>query len=157
MARLRGRALRGERCIGAIPYGHWLTTTFTVGLRQNGLIAPMLLDGPMDGAAFLDYVEQVLVPQLTQSDIVIMDNLPAHKVAGVRKAIEAAGARLLYLPPYSPDLNPIEMAFAKFKTLLRAAAARTIDALWQAVADTLDRFSPAECRHYFEHAGYHAT
>ena len=157
MARLRGRAPKGERCIAAIPYGHWLTTTFTAGLRQDGLIAPMLLDGPMDGAAFLAYVEQVLVPQLRQGDVVIMDNLPAHKVAGVREAIEAAGACLRYLPPYSPDLNPLEMAFAKFKALLRAAAARTIDPLWQAAADTLDRFTAVECRHYFQHAGYQAT
>lgn len=157
MARLRGRAPRGERCRAAIPYGHWLTTTLTAGLRRNALVAPMLLDGPMSGDAFLAYVEQVLVPELAPDDVVIMDNLRAHKVDGVRQAIEAAGARLVYLPPYSPDLNPIEMAFAKFKALLRAAAARTVEALWRAAADTLLRFIPVECQHYFEEAGYRAA
>lgn len=157
MARLRGRAPRGERCRTAIPYGHWLTTTFTAGLRRNALIAPMLLDGPMSGDAFLAYAQQVLAPELTEGDVVIMDNLPAHKVDGVRQAIEAAGARLVYLPPYSPDLNPIEMAFAKFKALLRAAAARTVDALWRVAADALPRFTPMECQHYFEEAGYCAA
>ena len=154
MARLRGRAPRGERCIAAIPHGHWKTTTFTAGLRTSGLVAPMVIDGPMDGAAFLAYVEQVLVKDLTPGDIVIMDNLPAHKVAGVRRAIEAAGARLLYLPPYSPDFNPIEMAFSKLKAILRKAAARTVDALWAAIADALDAFTPSECANYFAAAGY---
>ena len=118
MARLRGRARRGQRCRAAIPHGHWKTTTFTAGLRLNGLVAPMLLDGPMNGDTFLAYIEQVLVPELAKADLVIMDNLPAHKVAGVRQAIEGAGARLLYLPSYSPDFNPIEMAFSKLKALL---------------------------------------
>ena len=154
MARLRGRAPRGERCIAAIPHGHWKTTTFTAGLRTSGLVAPMVIDGPMDGAAFLAYVEQVLVKDLAPGDIVIMDNLPAHKVAGVRRAIEAAGASLLYLPPYSPDFNPIEMAFSKLKAILRKAAARTVDALWAAIADALDAFTPAECANYFAAAGY---
>jgi len=113
MARLRGWAAKGQRCRAAVPHGHWKTTTFTAGLRLNGLTAPMLLDGPMHGSAFRAYVEQVLVPELRSGDIVVMDNLPAHKVAGVRETIEAAGARLLYLPPYSPDFNPIEMAFSK--------------------------------------------
>jgi transposase len=113
MARLYGRALRGERCRAAVPHGHWKTTTFTAGLRSGGLAAPMILDGPMDGSAFRAYVTQVLVPELAPGDTVIMDNLPAHKVRGVRDAIEAAGAKLIYLPPYSPDFNPIEMAFAK--------------------------------------------
>jgi len=157
MARLRGRAHRGQRCRAAIPHGHWLTTTFTAGLRVNGLIAPMLLDGPMDGNAFLAYVGQVLVPELATGDIVIMDNLPSHKVRGVRAAIEAAGAELLYLPPYSPDFNPIEMAFAKFKAHLRAAAERTLEAVWQAAAKAVDRFTPSECQNYFAHAGYDAT
>ncbi len=103
MARLRGRAKRGERCVASLPYGHWKTTTFTAGLRQNGMVAPMVLDGPMNGDAFRAYVEQVLVPELSEGDVVIMDNLPAHKVTGIRKAIENAGAKLLYLPPYSPD------------------------------------------------------
>lgn len=154
MARLRGRAPRGERCRAAVPHGHWKTTTFTAGLRLDGLAAPWLLDGPMDGEAFLVYVRRVLVPELQRGDVVIMDNLPAHKVAGVREAIEAAGARLLYLPPYSPDFNPIEQAFAKLKALLRKAAARTIPDLWQAVAEALYAFTPDECRNYFETAGY---
>ena len=121
---------------------------------MDGLAAPMLLDGPMDGMAFLAYVRQVLVPTLRPGETVIMDNLPAHKVAGVREAIERAGCRLLYLPSYSPDLNPIEMAFAKLKSILRAAAARTVDALWQAVADALAQFTPQECANYFAAAGY---
>jgi transposase len=115
MARLRGRARKGERCRASIPHGHWKTTTFTAGLRFDGLAAPMILDGPMHGTAFLAYVEQVLVPELKPGDIVVMDNLPAHKISGVREAIDAADARLFYLPPYSPDFNPIEMAFAKLK------------------------------------------
>ena len=154
MARLRGRARRGERCRAPVPHGHWKTTTFTAGLRLDGLSAPMLLDGPMTGPAFLAYAEQVLVPQLRPGDIVVMDNLPAHKIAGVREAIRGVGADLLLLPPYSPDFNPIEMAFAKLKALLRKTAARTIDELWAAIAGHLDQFSPAECRHYFEAAGY---
>ena len=154
MARLRGRAKRGERCRAAIPHGHWKTTTFTAGLRLDGLAAPMLLDGAMNGPAFLAYVEQVLAPELTPGDIVIMDNLPAHKVSGVRQAIEKAGAGLLLLPPYSPDFNPIEMAFAKLKALLRKAAARTIDDLWAVIASCLSQFSPMECRNYFQAAGY---
>jgi transposase len=130
--------------------------TFTAGLRIDGLAAPMVLDGPMDGEAFRAYVEQALAPGLRQGDIVIMDNLPAHKVHGVREAIEAAGARLLYLPPYSPDFNPIEMAFAKLKALLRAAAARTVPDLFQAIAQALNRFTPRECRNYLVAAGYDA-
>ena len=118
MARLYGRALRGERCRAAVPHGHWKTTTFTAGLRHDGIVAPMVLDGPMNGEAFLAYVEQALVPELRPGDVVIMDNLPAHKVFGVRQAIEAVGATLRYLPPYSPDFNPIEMAFAKLNALL---------------------------------------
>ncbi len=121
MARLYGRSPRGERCRAAVPHGHWKTTTFTAGLRSDGLVAPLVLDGPMDGDAFLAYVEQLLAPSLRPGDTVIMDNLPAHKVNGVREAIQAAGASLLYLPPYSPDFNPIEMAFSKLKALLRAA------------------------------------
>jgi transposase len=157
MARLYGRAPRGERCRAPVPHGHWKTTTFTAGLRYDGIAAPMVLDGPMNGEAFLAYVEQALVPELRPRDIVIMDNLPAHKVHGVRQAIEAAGASLRYLPPYSPDFNPIEMAFAKLKALLRAAAARTIPDLWQAIADALRRFTPQECANYLAAAGYDAT
>jgi transposase len=154
MARLRGRAKKGERCRAAVPHGHWKTTTFTAGLRLSGLAAPMLLDGPMNGDAFLAYVDQVLVPELAPDDIVIMDNLPAHKVKGVRHAIEAVGAKLLYLPPYSPDFNPIEMAFSKLKAILRKVAARSIDDLWQAIANALDSFSQQDCRNYFTAAGY---
>lgn len=154
MARLRGRAKRGERCRAAIPHGHWKTTTFTAGLRCNDLIAPFVLDGPMDGLAFMAYVEQVLAPELRPGDIVVMDNLPAHKISGVREAIEAADARLLYLPPYSPDFNPIEMAFSKLKALLRKAAARTIPDLWNAIAGALDKFTQADCQNFFAAAGY---
>ena len=154
MARLRGRARRGQRCRAAIPHGHWKTTTFTAGLRLNGLAAPMLLDGPMNGDTFLAYIEQVLVPELARGDVVIMDNLPAHKVAGVRQGIEGAGARLLYLPSYSPDFNPIEMAFSKLKALLRKAAARTITELWEAIAEAIEQFTRQECINFFAAAGY---
>lgn len=154
MARLRGRAPRGQRCRAAVPHGHWKTTTFTAGLRLEGLVAPWLLDGPMDGEAFLVYVHRVLAPALIPGDIVIMDNLPAHKVSGVREAIEAKSARLLYLPPYSPDFNPIERAFSKLKALLRKTAARTIDDLWHAIASTIDTFTSIECQNYFAAAGY---
>ena len=140
-----------------MPHGHWKTTTFTAGLRRTGMSAPMVLDGAMDGPSFLAYVEQVLVPTLAPGDIVIMDNLPAHKPAGVRAAIEAIGASLRYLPPYSPDFNPIEQAFAKLKALLRKAAARTIPDLWQAIKHAIPLFTPQECANYFEHAGYEPT
>ena len=154
MARLRGRAVRGERCRASVPHGHWKTTTFTAGLRLSGLTAPMVLDGAMNGPAFLAYVEQVLVPELAPGDVVVMDNLPAHKVGGVRRAIEDAGASLLYLPSYSPDFNPIEMAFSKLKAILRKTAPRTVTDLWQALAQALDAFTPTECRNYFAAAGY---
>lgn len=154
MTRLRGRARRGQRLLAAVPWGHWKTTTFVAGLRLSGLSAPMVLDGPMNGAAFLAYVEQVLVPELISGDVVVMDNLSSHKVAGVREAIEAAGADLLYLPPYSPDLNPIEQAFAKLKALMRKAAARTKEALWSKAGEALDAFTPDECENYFTAAGY---
>jgi transposase len=157
MARLRGRAPRGERCRAAIPHGHWKTTTFVAGLRCTGMTAPMVLDGPMNGPAFLAYVEQVLVPTLRPGDVVIMDNLAPHKAVAVRKAIEAAEARLLLLPPYSPDLNPIENAFAKLKALLRKAAERTVDGLWQRIGLLSDAFTPQECSNYFAAAGYDAT
>jgi len=154
MARLRGRSKRGERCRAAVPHGHWKSTTFTAGLRIDGIVAPWLLDGAMDGEAFLVYVQKVLAPTLVPGDIVVMDNLPAHKVAGVREAIGAAGAELRYLPPYSPDFNPIEMAFAKIKAFLRKLAARTIPGLFDAVALALDIFKPDEFRNLFAHAGY---
>ncbi len=154
MARLRGRAPKGERCRAPIPHGHWKTTTFTGALRLSGMTAPMVLDGPMNGAAFLAYVEQVLVPTLSPGDVVIMDNLPAHKPAGIREAIEAAGAELRFLPPYSPDFNPIENAFSKLKALLRKAAARTVDDLWRAIGEAIDAFTPSECQNYFAACGY---
>jgi transposase len=154
MARLRGRAGKGERCVASVPFGHWKTTTFTAGLRLNGLAAPLVLEGPMDGDAFLAYVRQFLVPELKCGDIVIMDNLRAHKVKGVRDAIEAAGALLVYLPPYSPDFNPIEKAFSKLKAILRKAAARTVEDLWAAIAEALTAFQDGECKNYFTACGY---
>jgi transposase len=154
MARLRGRAPKGERLRAGIPQGHWKTTTFVAGLRPTGMVAPMVLDGPMNRLAFLAYVRQVLVPELEPGDVVIMDNLPAHKGSKVRKAIEAVGAGLLYLPPYSPDFNPIENAFSKLKALLRKAAERTIEGLWRLIGDLIETFSPQECANYFSAAGY---
>ena len=154
MARLRGRAVRGERLRASLPHGHWKTTTFVAGLRLSGIDAPMVIDGPINGEIFLAYVRHVLVPTLRPGDIVVMDNLGSHKGAGVRAEIEAAGAQLRFLPPYSPDLNPIENAFSKLKALLRKAAARTRDDLWHAVAQAIDRFAPDECVNYFTAAGY---
>lgn len=154
MARRYGRSLRGTRLLCKVPWGHWKTTTLTAALRCSGLAAPMVLDGPMTGEAFLAYTTQVLVPTLTPGDIVNLDNLACHKVAGVTQAIEAAGAMVCYLPAYSPDLNPIEQAFAKIKALLRQAAARTVEDLWQAIADILRAFSAVECAAYLRHAGY---
>jgi transposase len=154
MARLRGWAPKGQRCRAAIPHGHWKTVTFVGGLTAAGFIAPMLLDGPMDGEVFRAWCEQMLAKALRPGDIVIMDNLAAHKVAGVRQAIKACGATLLYLPPYSPDLNPIENAFAKLKAHARKAAARTIEALEAAAAEALQTFNPTECANFFAHAGY---
>jgi transposase len=154
MVRLYGWAPVGHRLVDAVPHGHWKTSTFIAGLRQDGLVAPCVFNGAINGELFLAYVEQVLAPTLTRGDIVVMDNLGSHKVAGVRKAIEAAGARLLYLPPYSPDLNPIEQAFAKLKALQRAKALRTVDALWNALGDIVSCFSPDECANFLRHAGY---
>ena len=139
-----------------MPHGHWKTTTFVGALRLSGMTAPMVLDGPMNGAWFLAYVQQVLAPTLKPGDVVIMDNLAAHKSTPVRDAIEAVGARLLFLPPYSPDLNPIENAFAKLKALLRKAAARSIEQLWDAIARIIQTYSPHECANYFAAAGYDA-
>lgn len=157
MARLRGRAQRGERCRASVPHGHWKTTTLVAGLRLGGITAPGLIDGAMDGEMFTLYAEHFLAPALSDGDIVILDNLPAHRVKGARKAIEAAGATMLFLPPYSPDFNPIEQAFAKIKTLLRKAAARTVEALETAIAAALDAFSHEECTNYFENSGYEPT
>ena len=157
MTRTHGRAPGGERCVASVPHGHWKTTTFIAGLRIGEVSAPMLLDGAMDGEAFLVYVREFLCPTLKPGDIVIADNLSSHKVEGVREAIEANGAALRYLPPYSPDLNPIEKLCSKLKALLRKAAHRTVDALWEEIAKLLDAFSPTECANYFKSSGYVAT
>ena len=157
MVRRYGRCARGERLVDATPWGHWKTTTFVAGLRAGGIIAPLVLDGPMTGAWFRAYVEQMLAPALSPGDVVVMDNLAAHKVAGVREAIQAVGASVLYLPPYSPDLNPIEQLFAKLKAMLRSAAARSKDALWTTIGQALDAFPEHECRNYLAHCGYELT
>ena len=154
MAPLRGWAPRGERLNAKVPYGHWNTMTFLAALRHDRIDAPWLLDATINGDRFLFYVEKVLVPTLTPGDIVIMDNLGSHKRAAVRKAIRAAGAKLLFLPKYSPDLNPIEKTFAKFKHLLRKAAARTCEAVLTAIGELLDTFNPQECANYLESSGY---
>ena len=137
-----------------VPYGHWKTTTFLAALRVAGLTAPLVVDGAINGELFRAYVEQHLVPTLSPGDVVVLDNLNSHKVAGVRTAIERSGARLLYLPPYSPDLNPIEQVFAKFKWLVKSARERTVDGLWHCCGQLLNRFSQTECRNYFRHCGY---
>jgi len=154
MACCYGRAPRGERCRAPVPHGHWKTTTFVGALRIDGMTAPMVLDNAMHGAAFRAYAEQVPVPTLAPGDIVVMDNLPAHKPPAVRRAIESAGAELHFLPPYSPDFNPIEIAFAKIKAFLKKTAARTVDDLWDAIAAGIDTFTPTECQNYFAAAGY---
>jgi transposase len=154
MTRNYGWAEVGHRLVDAVPHGHWHTSTFIAGLRQDGLVAPCVFDGAINGEAFLAYVKQVLAPTLRHGDIVIMDRLGSHKVAGVRQAIEARGATLLFLPPYSPDLNPIEQAFAKLKAMLRARALRTVGALWNALGDLVACFTPTECANFLRHAGY---
>jgi transposase len=157
MARTRGRSRRGARVIGRVPHGHWKIITFLAGLRCDGVTAPFVIDGPIDGDAFRAHVRHCLVPTLKPGDIVIMDNLKPHKVAGVREAIAAAGATLRYLPPYSPDRNPIELLFAKLKALLRKAAEREVEALWTRIGKLLDLFTPQECAAYLRHAGYAAN
>ena len=154
MAPLRGWCPKGERLKTKVPWGHWNTMTFLAALRHDRIEAPWLLDGPIDGESFLVYVEQVLVPTLRPGDIVIMDNLSSHKRKAVRQAIRDAGARLLFLPKYSPDLNPIEQVFAKLKHLLRKAAARTRETVCAAIGELLGLFSPQECTNYFTNAGY---
>jgi len=154
MARRCGRAPKGERLRAGVPHGHWKTTTFIGALRCTGMVAPMVLDGPINGVWFQAYVDQVLVPDLKPGDVVIMDNLGSHKGPRVRAAIEAAGAQLLYLPPYSPDFNPIENAFSKLKALLRKAAERTVEGLWQRIGALLSTFTPKECANFFAAAGY---
>ena len=154
MARRYGRSPRGQRLDAAVPHGHWQTTTFIAALRQDRIAAPCVFDGPMNADCFRAYVEQCLAPTLSAGDIVVLDNLSSHKVAGIRETIEAVGATLLYLPPYSPDLNPIEQAFAKLKSILRKAAARTRDALIAAIAYALAAFTPLECTNYLANSGY---
>jgi len=157
MTRPRGRSLCGTRLVASIPYGHWKTTTFLAALRTSGLTAPLVVDGAVNGEIFLAYVRQQLVPTLRAGDVVVMDNLSSHKRAGVREAIESAGAALWFLPPYSPDLNPIENAFAKFKWLLKSGAQRTVDALWKTCGQLLEHFTENECRNYIRHCGYRYT
>jgi transposase len=157
MTRTHGYAPCGQRLEGEAPYRRWQTTTFLGALRAEGFIAPLVVDGAMTSALFLAYVRRVLVPELQPGDIVVMDNLNCHTQKGVRAALEAAGCRALYLPAYSPDLNPIELAFSKLKRLLRKAAERTVEGLWSALGRLLDHFGPDECRHYFRHRGYTAT
>lgn len=154
MERRYGWGPKSSRVISHVPHGHWKTTTFVGALRTTGLTAPTVLDGPMNSEFFLAYVQQQLVPTLRRGDLVIMDNLSSHKQTGVRDAIKSVGADLLYLPPYSPDLNPIELAFSKFKTLLRKHAERTVEDLWNRIGTLLDEFSEKECTNYFKHCGY---
>jgi transposase len=157
MARLYGRALRGQRVIGRVPHGHWQTTTFLAGLRHDRVVAPLLLQGAIDGASFLAWVEQFLAPALAPGDIVLADNLGSHKVAGVREAIATRGASMVSLPSYSPDLNPIEQLFAKVKSVIRALTPRTPEALFRAVGHALSQVTPAECTNYLANKGYRSS
>jgi transposase len=154
MTRRYGRAPRGKRCIGSAPHGHWKTTTFVGALRRRRLTAPMVTDEPMDGEMFLSYVRKFLCPTLRPGDIVILDNLSSHKVTGVEEAITAVGTTVLYLPPYSPDLNPIEKFFSKLKSLLRKAAKRSIDELWKEIGRLLDSVTQSECENFIASCGY---
>jgi transposase len=154
MTRQRGRCRRGKRLVAKVPQGRWRTLTFLAALRYNRIDAPCVIDGPINGLSFLAYVEQVLLPTLSLGDIVIMDNLGSHKRPAVRRLIRAAGAKLFFLPPYSPDLNPIEQVFAKLKTLLRKADERTIEATWRRIGSLLDCFTPGECANYLKNSGY---
>lgn len=154
MTRLRGRSLRGDRLLGYAPHGHWLTTTFVSGLRLSGIVAPLAIDCPMNGMIFRQYVEEILLPELSPGDIVILDNLSSHKTAGVREMIEEKGATLKFLPPYSPDLNPIEQAISKLKAHLRKAAQRTVDGVWTHIGKIIDTFTAKECANYFANSGY---
>ena len=157
MTRSHGYAPRGERLYGEAPYRRWQTSTFVGAMRATGFVAPLVVDGAVTSELFLAYVEQVLLKELVPGDVVVMDNLNCHTQAAVREAIEAAGCRVLYQPPYSPEFNPIELAFSKLKRLLRKAAARTVEALWEALGQLLDQFSPEECASYFRHRGYVST
>jgi len=154
MARLCGRSAKGQRLIASIPHGHWKTMTFIAGLGHDGMTAPWILDGPMDGPAFVTYIKTQLAPTLQKGDVVVMDNLPAHKVAAAQAAIKERGAWLLFLPPYSPDLNPIELAFSKLKAHMKRLALRTVDELWKGVAQILKLFSQQQCSNFFAASGY---
>lgn len=154
MTRRHGRCAKGQRLVAKVPHGRWRTLTFLAALRCDRIAAPCVIDGPINGRSFLAYVEQGLVPTLAPGDVVIMDNLGSHKGKAVRRAIRAAGAKLLFLPKYSPDLNPIEQAFAKLKTLLRKLDTRSVEATWRGIGQLLDTFSPDECANYFRNAGY---
>ncbi len=157
LVRRYGRARRGRRLVDRAPHGHWKTTTFVSALRHDQLTAPLVVDGPMNSALFLAYTQRVLLPTIRPGDIVVLDNLSSHKAGGVRQAIESVGAQLLYLPPYSPDFNPIEMAYSKLKWLVRSAAQRTVEGLWNLLGQLLDRFPPDECLRYIRHCGYNMT
>lgn len=157
LTRTHGYAPRGQRLLGWAPYRRWQTSTFLGAMRASGFLAPLVVDGAMTGELFVAYVEQVLIPELEPGDVVVLDNLSCHTQKAVRQALEAAGCRALYLPAYSPDLNPIEMAFSKLKRLLRKAAERTVEGLWSTLGRLLDHFSPQECRNYIRHCGYAAT
>ncbi len=157
MAPLRGWSPRGQRLIGRAPHGRWRTQTFLASLRCDRIEAPCVFDGPINGQSFQAYVEQILLPTLKPGDVVIMDNLGSHKGKAVRKAIRAVGARLLFLPPYSPDLNPIEQVFAKLKHLLRGCQERTTEDTWRRIGNLLDTFTPQECNNYLVNSGYAAT
>lgn len=157
MTRVRGRSPIGQRLVAKVPHGNWKTLTFVAALRHDGIIAPCVLDGPINGQSFLRYVEQFLVPTLKPRDVVILDNLGSHKGRSVRRAIRAVGATLIFLPAYSPDLNPIEQVFSKLKTLLRKENARTVEETWRGIGRLLDKFTSDECAHYFRHAGYLST
>jgi putative transposase len=154
MAPLRGWGEKGERLQAFVPHGHWKTMTFLAALRVDGITAPCVFDGPINGPSFQRYVEQFLLPTLKRGDFVVMDNLGSHKGEAVRAAIKSVGARLLFLPPYSPDLNPIEQVFSKLKHLLRKAKARTVEATWSKIGLLLNTFRPDECLNYFANAGY---
>jgi transposase len=157
MTRSHGRCARGKRLVAKVPHGKWRTLTFLAALRSDRIDAPCVIDGPINGRSFLAYVEQILVPTLKPGDIVIMDNLGSHKGKAVRAAIRAVGAKLFFLPPYSPDLNPIEQVFAKLKTLLKKADERTVEDTWKRIGQLLDRFPPQECANYIKNAGYAST
>lgn len=154
MTRTHGRCARGRRLVAKTPHGRWRTLTFIAALRSDRIDAPCVIDGPIDGQSFLAWTRQMLVPTLSPGDIVIMDNLGSHKGQAVRRAIRSAGAKLFFLPPYSPDLNPIEQVFAKLKTLLRKADERTVEATWQRIGSLLDAFTPHECANYIKNSGY---